>query len=83
MITTGKNLNNKPFYGATEFLCDYQSDVTNLPTNRKVGSRAYVIENGNRYVLNSEHIWILQPTSGGGGLPPTTDTIIYDGGVIT
>jgi hypothetical protein len=59
MITVGKNTANKIIYGTVHFLCDYQSDVANLPTNRKPGSSAYVIENGNRYIFNSNHEWIL------------------------
>ena len=59
MITVGKNVDNKVLYGTVHFLCDYQSDVANLTTNRKPGSSAYVIENGNRYIFNSNHEWIL------------------------
>ena len=55
MITVGKNMDNKAIYGTVKFLCDYQSDVANLPTNRGPGSEATVIENGNVYVLNAEH----------------------------
>lgn len=32
MITTGVNRSNKPFYNMGEYLCDYESDVANLPT---------------------------------------------------
>ena len=59
MITVGKNTDNKALYGTVKFLCDYQSDVANLPNNRKPGSTAYVIENGNRYILNSNKEWVL------------------------
>lgn len=84
MITVGKNMDNKAIYGTVKFLCDYQSDVANLPTNRGPGSKATVIENGNVYVLNAEHQWILQPKTGSGGdIPSPGDTIIYDGGVIS
>ena len=88
MIHTGINKGNKTFYGTTDFLCDYQSDVPSLPTNRQPGSRALVIENGNRYILNSARQWILQPVtssegSGGGGGIEDGDTIIYEGGLIT
>ena len=84
MITVGKNMDNKAIYGTVKFLCDYQSDVANLPNNRKPGSTAYVIENGNRYILNSNKEWVLQPAGGGGGvLPPDDTTIIYDGGDVT
>ena len=84
MITIGVNTGKKPFYNAASFICDFQSDVANLPTNRGVGSTAKVLENGNFYILNSNKEWILQTSSGGGGgLPPEDTTIIYDGGVIT
>lgn len=82
MIIVGKNTSNKPFYGMTEFLCDYTTDVANLPTNRAAGSIARVIEDGSVYILNSEKQWILQPKNSGGGDTPI-DTIIYDGGTIT
>lgn len=84
MITVGKNTTNKVLYGTVHFLCDYQSDVANLPKNRRPGSSAYVIENGNQYIFNSNHEWILQPSSGGGTqpLPPEGTTVIYDGGLI-
>ena len=83
MITVGVNTGKKPFYNAASFICDFQSDVENLPTNRGTGSTAKVLENGNFYILNSNKEWILQTSSGGGGLPPEDTTIIYDGGVIT
>lgn len=50
-----------------EFLCDYKTEVKLLPTNVGVGSLARVIEDGNKYILNSEPRWVLQPQSGGGG----------------
>lgn len=84
MITVGTNRTNKPFYNMAEFLCDFETDVANLPTHRGVGSRAKVIENGNVYILNSQKQWTLQPKeSGGGDVPGEGDTIIYDGGVIS
>lgn len=68
MITVGTNRKmQSPFYNAADFLCDYESDVANLPTNRGAGSKAYVIENGNRYILNNQHQWVLQPASSSGG----------------
>lgn len=66
MIQTGINRGGKVFYGTSDFLCDYQSDVSDLPTNRRPGSRATVIENGNFYILNSNKQWILQPKNSGG-----------------
>lgn len=85
MITSSINTGKKSFYNMAEFLCDFESDVANLPINRGVGSKAFVIENGNVYVFNSYSQWVLQPknSGGGGGITPDPgDTIIYDGGVI-
>ena len=83
MITKGVHRSNRPFYNMAEFVCDFETDVANLPTDVGVGSTARVIENGNVYILNSQHQWILQPKNGGGGTPDYNDTIIYDGGVIS
>ena len=83
MITNGINAGKRPFYNMASFLCDFQSDVANLPLNRGVGSIARVIENGNVYIFNTQKQWILQPKCGGGTTPPEEDddvTIIYDGG---
>ena len=52
MITVGKNVDNKVLYGTVHFLCDYQSDVANLPTNRKPGSSAYVIDTSSILIMN-------------------------------
>lgn len=59
MITVGINTGKKPFYNAASFICDFQSDVVNLPKNRGVGSTAKVIENGNFYIFNSNKEWVL------------------------
>lgn len=67
MITVGTNRSNKPFYNMAEFLCDYESDIADLPTNRGPGSTARVVESGNIYVLNNNHEWIKQPKDSGGG----------------
>lgn len=86
MITVSVNTGKRPFYNASIFLCDFKSDVANLPTNKGAGSKAKVIETGEWYVLNSQHQWVLQPACGsgdGGILPPEDITIIYDGGLVT
>jgi hypothetical protein len=87
MITASTNNIRKTFYNMAEFLCDYQSDVADLPTDCGVGSKATVIENSNVYILNGAKLWILQSSgntsggnSSGGNTPNTGDTIIYEGG---
>lgn len=67
MITVGTNRSNKPFYNMAEFLCDYESDIADLPTNRGPGSTARVVETGNVYILNNNHEWVKQPKNSGGG----------------
>lgn len=49
------------------FICDTESDVENLPTNRTPGSVAKVASTSNIYILNSSGKWILQTSSGSGG----------------
>ena len=57
-----------------EFICDYISDITKLPTIGCVpGSEAFVIENSSTLMLNNAKVWkqITKATSGssssGGG----------------
>lgn len=89
-IKVGHYRGKNPFYNAKEFLCDYEADLANLPTDCGVGSTARVIETSKVYMLNSAGEWIKQssPTGGGstegggeGNLDPS-DTYIYDGGLI-
>lgn len=49
------------------FICDTESDVENLPTNRTPGCVAKVASTSNIYILNSSGKWILQTASGSGG----------------
>lgn len=64
------------------FVCDAESDIASLPTNKKkgakqpcdtvsdeicaIGSIADVVESGNRYKLNASGEWIKQPSESGG-----------------
>lgn len=56
-----------------EFICDYLSDIDLLPTQKNTekrcptGSKAFVIENSSRWMLNSEGLWKQIFTSGSGG----------------
>ena len=43
--------------GHREFVCDYESDVADLPTDCAAGSTAFVIENGSARMLNSAGEW--------------------------
>lgn len=56
-----------------EFICDYRTDIHTLLTQDSnkdkcpTGSKAFVIEDSSRWILNSEGIWKEIFTSGSGG----------------
>ena len=56
-----------------EFVCDYLADIGSLPTQnaeeRKcpTGSRAFVIEDSTKWVLNSSGEWVQIYSGGSGG----------------
>ena len=65
------------------FECDEESDLSTIDTSSSpMGSRCYVINSGNLYVLNSAKVWKKVPvsTGGGGGDVPSVEEVVYDGG---
>ena len=65
------------------FECDEESDLSTIDTSSSpMGSRCYVINSGNLYVLNSAKVWKKVPvsTEGGGGDVPSVEEVVYDGG---
>ena len=65
------------------FECDEESDLSTIDTSSApMGSRCYVINSGNLYVLNSAKVWKKVPvsTGGGGGDVPSVEEVVYDGG---
>lgn len=64
------------------FECDEESDLSTIDTSSApMGSRCYVINSGNLYVLNSEKDWKKAPVSiGGGGDVPSIEEVVHDGG---
>lgn len=87
MITASRYTGDAPLYNMGRYVCDYESDVANLPTKKSAGSIATVVATGNIYVLNSYGQWILQPKTSSGSsdntTTPTDTTIRYDGGIIS
>lgn len=70
----GKQI-NIPYH---TFNCDDKSDMEAIDVSRSpMGSRCYVINDGDSYILNSKKEWKLVPRSSGGG---SGGDIIYDGG---
>ena len=71
-------------YGVKHYAVDLiRLDLTAM------GSTAYVISTGERYIVSGNNTWVLIPqpggNSGGGGGgedEPTDDTIVYDGGEV-
>ena len=45
-------------YDVCDLICDYETDVENLPNDKAVGSTALVLETSNLYMINSEGQWI-------------------------
>ena len=45
-------------FGVNEYVCDYASDIINLPTSPSAGSSAMCIENGKVFMFNGESKWV-------------------------
>lgn len=45
-------------YGIKKYIVDTEDDIIDLPLECKMGSSAYVIESGSKYILNSQYEWI-------------------------
>lgn len=77
-------------YGVKHFVVDEKSDLDLLRKDLLfMGSTAYVIATGEKYIVNSDKQWILMPkseNSSGGGSNPDDDQdithVIYDGGEV-
>lgn len=67
-------------YNYSEFLCDSESDIANLPTSKKdsdaedgiipncsPGSKAIVVETKKVYILNNADEWVYLYDCGGNG----------------
>lgn len=71
-----------------EYIVDFETDISGLPTDAPAGSKCFVIENSVTYMLNHQKQWIKVNlpsgggNSGGGGNAPDSDEVIYEGGVI-
>ena len=71
-------------YNVQKFIVDLETEIAELPVDGAPGSFAFVIENGNRYMLTNSKEWKQLPntaSSGGSSIDPTA-VYIYDGGVI-
>lgn len=62
-----------------EFICDTTADVKSLPTNCPAGSKATVVADSSKWMINSEGVWIRQiDSSGSGGGGNVGDGVAYD-----
>ena len=48
----------KTHYNIVEFICEYANDISSLPTDVYADSTAYIIEDGNFYILNHNKKWL-------------------------
>lgn len=77
-------------YGVKHFVLDAVEDFNLLRKDLLfMGSTAYVISTGEKYIVNGNREWVLMPNSSSGGSGgdsggdgETIDTIIYDGGEV-
>ena len=69
-------------YNIQKFVVDTEIEISELPIDGAPGSIAFVIENGNKYMLTNTKEWKLLPATGGGSSIDPTAIYIYDGGVI-
>lgn len=54
-------------HGIKEFVLDTQDDLENLPVDIQAGSKAYIIETGISYILNSQGEWSQNMSASGNG----------------
>lgn len=79
-------ISNKGVYNEAvrEYIVDFETDISEVPTDAPAGSKCFVIDNSATYMLNHHKQWIkVNLSSGGGGNSGgESDEIIYEGGVI-
>lgn len=76
-------------YGVKHYVVDVLEDLNLIRLDlTAMGSTAYVISTGDKYIVSGNNTWVLIPKPGGnssggdGGDKPTADTIVYDGGEV-
>lgn len=55
--------NGQSLYNIKEYILDTIEDLESLPVSAGMGSTAFVIEDGRKYVLNSQNQWIALVTT--------------------
>ena len=55
--------NGQSLYNIKEYVLDTIEDLESLPVSAGMGSTAFVIEDGRKYVLNSQNQWIALVTT--------------------
>ena len=79
-------ISNRGIYNIAlkEYIVDFETDISELPTDAPAGSKCFVIENSVTYILNHQKQWVKVnlPSGGGGGNTPGAEEVIYEGGVI-
>ena len=71
-----------------EYIVDFETDISEVPTDAPAGSTCFVIDNSVTYMLNHRKQWVKVNlpssggTGGGGSDVPSGDEIVYEGGII-
>ena len=58
--------NGKITYEQNDYVCDEVAEISKLPTRCGMGSTAFVISTGQRYMLNGSGVWVPLKAGGGG-----------------
>jgi hypothetical protein len=84
-------ISNRGIYNIAlkEYVVDFETDVSEVPTDAPAGSTCFVIDNSTTYMLNHRKQWVKVnlpsgggSNNGGGGNTPSGEELIYEGGVI-
>ena len=84
-------ISNRGIYNIAlkEYVVDFETDVSTVPTDAPAGSTCFVIDNSTTYMLNHQKKWVKVNlpsgggnSGGGGGNPPSGEEVVYEGGVI-
>ncbi len=71
-----------------KYIVDFETDISEVPTDSPAGSECFVIENSVTYMLNHQKHWVKVNLSSGGGsgdpgvTPDVKDEVVYEGGLI-
>lgn len=73
---------NKNEFEWEDYVLDFEIEILSLPDDIGIGSRAYVKENKQFYLLNSTRQWIKINLGKSYSVNRGTNQVVYNGGTI-